>query len=333
MVRLGVSYYGSYLPWHLETDLKDIYDSGCDDVLVTLQENDFKVFRGKVQLTAKIAHKIGLKAVANFWGYACMLGGGRVSWLLTGNPETWQVNREGKKVGMGCMNNPVILSTLIGMVKDAASQEFDGFFIDEPTRAECFCQYCQERFRSIYGSSLFQVEPRKLNEFRSRSVTEFLEKVCDEVKGIDPKLETSTCIMPKDETLWKDAAKIRNLDYFGTDPYWLLSGEPITFVAESTRNVVDLCQRYGKKSLMWILCWKVPKGKEKEIHEATLLCAKEKPNAIYAWSYRGGLGTYEESDDADKAWSSLISAYKELKKANQERKDKKILNYPSEKED
>jgi len=226
MVRLGVSYYGSYLPWHLETDLKDIYDSGCDDVLVTLQENDFKVFRGKVELTAKMAHKIGLKAVANLWGYACMLGGGNVSRILTDNLGTWQVNREGKKAGMGCMNNPIIVSTLLDIVEDAASYEFDGFFIDEPTTAECFCQHCQEKFRSNYGGSLFRAEPRQLKEFESRSLIEFLEGVCDKVKDIDPKLETSTCIMPKDESLWEDAAKITNLDYFGTDPYWLLMAKP-----------------------------------------------------------------------------------------------------------
>jgi len=315
MIRLGVSYYGSYLPRHLETDLKDIYDSGCDDVLVTLQENDFKVFRGKVQLTAKIAHKIGLKAVANLWGYACMLGGGRVSKLLTDNSEAWQVNREGKKVGVGCMNNPVVLDALIGMVKDAASYGFDGFFVDEPTRAECFCQHCQEKFRSDYGGSLFQAEPGELREFRSRSVTEFVEKICNEVKQTDSRLETSTCVMPKDESLWEDVAEIRSLDYFGTDPYWLLTGESVDFVVESTRTIVELCGRRGKKSLMWILCWKVPLGKEDEIYEATLLCAKEKPDAIYAWSYRGGLGTYEESDDPEKSWLRLISAYKEIKRS------------------
>lgn len=314
MIRLGVAYYGSYMPWHLKTDLEDIYDSGCDDVLVTLQENDFTVFRGKVQLTARMAHEIGLKAVANLWGYACMLGGGRVSKLLTDNTETWQVNGEGKRVGMGCMNNPTVLSTMMDMVRDAASYEFDGFFIDEPTRADCFCQRCQEKFKSIYGSSIFQAEPTELNEFRSKSVVEFLEEVCDRVKDIDPKIETSTCIMPKDESLWEGAVGIRNLDYFGTDPYWLLMARPIMYVAESTRTVVELCRRHGKKSLMWVLCWKVPKGKEDEVYEAALLCAEEKPDVMYAWSYRGGLGTYEESDDAEKAWTRLVSAYREIKR-------------------
>jgi len=314
MLRLGVSYYGSYLPQHIQTDLSDIYDSGCDDVLVTLQGNDFKVLRGKVQLTAKIAHKIGLKAIANFWGYACMLGGGDVSKILTDDPETWQVSGEGRKIGMGCMNNPVVLNTLIDMLRDAASYEYDGFFVDEPTRAECFCQYCQAKFKSGYGVSLSQAAKDELEEFRSRSVIEFVEEICNKVKEIDPKLETSTCIMPKDQSLWEDATKIRNLDYFGTDPYWLLMGKPIDFVAESTRAVVELCRRQGKKSLMWVLCWRVPMGKEKQIHRATLLCAQEKPDAIYAWSYRGGLGTYEESDDAEKTWASLVSAYREIKR-------------------
>jgi len=314
MVRLGVSYYGSYLPWHLETDLKDIHNSGCDDVLVTLQENDFQVFRGKVQLTANIAHKIGLKAIGNFWGFACMLGGGHLSKILTDDAETWQVDKEGRKVGVGCMNNPPVVNALMDVARDAASYEFDGFFIDEPTTAECFCKHCQEKFEADYGGSLFHAARNELEEFRSRSVTDFLKEICNEVKEIDSKLETSTCIMPKDKSLWEAAAKIRSLDYFGTDPYWLLMAKPIDFVAESTRSVVELCRRYGKKSLMWVLCWKVPKGREKEIYNATLLCAQERPDAIYAWSYRGGLGTYEESDDPDKAWASLVSAYMEIKR-------------------
>ncbi len=313
-MRLGVAYYGSYLPWHLKQDLEDIKHCGCDDVLITLQENDFKVFNGKLRFAAKLAHDIGLKAIANFWGYARMLGGGRMSHLLVENLDAWQVNRDGRKIGAGCMNNPYVFNFLVKMVEDIASFDYDGIFIDEPTKTDCYCKYCKEKFRSEFDSSLFKASQTEIEEFRSKSVIDFLRKICEAVKDIDKNLETSTCIMPKDKDLWKDAVKIKSLDYFGTDPYWLLWNQPLSFVTESTKLVVQLCRRYNKKSLMWILCWKVPDGKEKEIYEAALLCAKERPDAIYTWSYKGGLGTYEESDNPHKAWLNIVNAYRDIRK-------------------
>ena len=197
-VKLGVAYMGSYLPWHLEQDLEDIYNSGCDEVLVNLQENDFHYQWGKAQFSARIAHKIGLKAIVNFWGYACMLDGGGMSKLLTDNPESWQVNREVRRIGVGCMNNPAVYSTLMEMTEDAASHDFDGFFIDELNRDECFCKHCQEGYKREYSASIFEATPKNLLQFRRRLVVKFIERVFKGVKAIDPRLETLTCIMPKD---------------------------------------------------------------------------------------------------------------------------------------
>jgi len=312
-MRLGVAYYGSYLPWHLKRDLNDISSIGCDDVLLTLQENDFAVFTGKVRFAAKIAHEAGLKAIANFWGFARMLGGGRMSNLLTESVEWWQVNREGQRIGLGCMNNPKIIEAVNKMIEEVATNEYDGIFIDEPTRSNCFCQYCKEKFRREFGGSLLSATPNELEEFRSKSVIDFLDEVCSYTKSLDPKLETATCVMPRDADLWERTVKITALDNFGTDPYWLLWGKPVSYVAELTDTIVKLCRRNRKKSLMWILCWKIPSGKEEEIYEAMISCAEKRPDAIYAWSYKAGLGTYEESDNPDKAWSTLIRAYRYIK--------------------
>lgn len=313
-MKLGMAYYGAYLPEHLATDLSAMRDMGCDEVLVTLAENDFYVFKGKVRSTPQIAHDLGLRVMANLWGYACAFGGGRVSRLLTDNADVWLVARDGSRVGMGCTNHPAIRQRAQEMVEECAGLGYDAYFWDEPTVQDCYCEHCQARYAERGGQgNLRDAAADALHAFRQASIASYVEDMSAYVKRLDSRFETATCVMPIDRDAWEVTAAMPSLDTFGTDPYWYCFHQGMPWVSETTAAAMEVSRRHGKRSLMWLQGWMIPAGREEEIVEAARCIAAEQPDALYTWGYRGGEGTVETCADPVRAWEAVVRAYKEVR--------------------
>lgn len=318
-MKLGMAYYGSHLPDHLLSDMTEIRQMGCDELLITLSENDFNIFKGKVQFGPAIAHDLGMRILANFWGFACAFGGGRLSLLLTNNPDVWMQLRDGSRLGQGCMNHPALLALARQQVDRCIAAGYDGFFWDEPTTQDCFCPHCQAKYAQTVGAGqpvadLLLADAEHVAAFRQASISGYVRAMSDYVKSQSTKLETATCVMPVDQAAWEDTASIPSLDTFGTDPYWFCWNQPASWVSGSTRETLELCQRTGKRSLMWLQGWAMPAGREGEIEEAAHLIAAEGPDALYTWGYRAGLGTNEACADPARAWETIKRAYAALKR-------------------
>ena len=58
--------------------------------------------------------------------------------------------------------------------------------------------------------------------------------------------------------------------------------------------------------------WNGATGREEEIYTGGQALAEVGCDSLYAWSYRGGLGTKEECDDPERAWTSVVRLYREL---------------------
>lgn len=314
-MKLGMAYMGAYLPEHLRNDLTEMRRTGCDEVIITLSENDFHVLQGKVRFAPRIAHDLGLRLLANFWGFACAFGGGRVSRLLTERIDCWLVRRDGRLQGEGCMNHPALLQRGREMVDECVSRGYDGFFWDEPTRQDCYCGHCRRLFREQSGEELTAAEPARVEAFRMQSVSGYVDAMSGYVKSVRGDLETSTCVMPHDEAAWDATARIGSLDTFGTDPYWMHFGWPLPRVTDCTRAVVDLCRRRGKRSMVWLQGWLVQAGREVEIEEAARRIAAERPDALYTWSYRASMGSDETSADPVRCWDEIVRVYGMLRRA------------------
>jgi len=312
-MKLGMAYYGAYLPEHLHADLAAMREMGCDEVLITLAENDFHIFPGKVRSAPAIAHDLGLRIVANLWGFACAFGGGRVSRLLTDNPDVWQVRRDGSRKGEGCMNHPALRRRAEEMVEMCAGLGYDAYFWDEPTVQDCYCEHCQAAYAAAGGRNLHAAGPDEVHAFRQASIASYVEGMSAFVKRLDARFETATCVMPTDEAAWEATAAIAPLDTFGTDPYWECFGQDMAWVSEKTRATVELSRRYGKRSLMWLQAWRMPAGREGEIEQAAQAIAAEAPDALYTWGFRAGEGTNEACEDPAAAWAAVVRAYRELR--------------------
>jgi hypothetical protein len=347
MMILGVSYHGSHLAEHMEADMDRMRDDGMRDVVMACQENDFKYMVGKIEDGPAIAHARGLRLYANFWGFACAFGGGRISKLLTDNPDVWLLAKDGSRQGHGCMNHPDLLARAKEQVDRCVETGYDGFFWDEPSRQMCYCRHCEREYEekrdpprragwlarqglspfppggkeglSRSPTNLLDATPDEEAQFRDHCVVLYVERLSKYVKEKRPTLWTGTCVQPRDRASWESVAAIKELDMFGTDPYWILfrlfnmpHGHTIQSAVEHTRDCIRLARKYGKEANVWLNAWKIPAGAEQELYEGGLAMANERPDSFYTWSWQAGRGTSEASDNPDLIWRTVERLYKKI---------------------
>jgi hypothetical protein len=312
---LGVSYIPAHLPEHIEADMHHLAEIGCTEVLFALQENHLHILTGALRFGAHIARAHALRPYAVIWGFANTFGGGRMSKAMLDDPELWCHTPDGVPYAEACLNNPHLVDRFVELAALCRDHGYEGMFVDEPTKQECFCPHCQEAFAAHGGGALAPSRgSAEYVTFRAQAVRDYTAGVCRRVKELAPHLGTITCVMPRDRDTWADVVAIAELDVFGTDPYWLLSGGRMT-LEQAVAHAADAQQisvQHGKRSQVWLNCWGIPQGREEEIRTGGRALAEVGCDSLYTWSYRGGMGTNEECDDADRAWASVVQLYREL---------------------
>jgi hypothetical protein len=322
-MELGVSYIAAHLPQHIRADMGHLREVGCTEVLFALQENHFNTLTGAVRFGADIAKESGLRPYVVVWGYANTFGGGRMSDLLLEDRSLWRVQADGALLPRACLNHPRLVDTFVEMAATCRSYGFEGMFIDEPMAQDCFCRHCQERFEASFGANLVEAQGTEAyGAFQEDTVVRYVAGVCQRIKALDVGLMTVACVMPMPphDRLFEPVASVADLDVFGTDPYWLLSGRygfdaSLESAVNDARRVKLLCDEKKKASQIWLNCWKIPAGLEGEIYTGGRRLAEVGCDSLYTWSFRGGLGTYEECDNPGVAWESVVRLYRELSDA------------------
>lgn len=310
---LGVSYIAAHLPDHIEADMKHLKAIGCTEVLFALQENHVVTLTGAVRFGAKIAKENGLRPYVVVWGYANTFGGGRMSKVMLEDLGMWRVAKDGTRVALACLNNPRLVDRFIEITDVCRANGFEGMFVDEPTIQECFCEHCRNAFSDAFGKDLLASEgTEEYQTFQKDTVSRYTDALCKRIKVLDARQKTIACVMPHDRECFEAVASIPELDIFGTDPYWLVGGEPLEKAVADTQLVKEICERKGKSSQIWLNCWKIPAGREEEIYTGGKALAEAGCDSMYTWSFRGGLSTDEECDDPPKAWESVCRLYREL---------------------
>ncbi len=295
---------GHHNPKHIQTDLNEIKQLGCDDVFLAIQENDFSYFDGKIKFFPRIASDAGLRPIAIFWGLVNYFGGGKSSQFLLKNPQAHQKDINGAFKPAGCYNNPSVFEFIKQLIDEIVFAGFKAYFIDEPSLIDCYCQACCDLFESMYFKNLKEADEALVAEFRKRSVVHYVNKVSEYIKNNYPVLETMCCIMPCDNTVWKDIAKIKNLDDLGTDIYWVNEDKDVEQMAPIMKEMSSLCRHNNKKHHEWLQCWGVKKGKEQRIIESGNVILREAPDALYVWAYNAQLGTSEACEDPGSSWEA-----------------------------
>jgi len=321
-MRYGTAYMGTHTPEGLRRELEEIKRLGFDEIVLACQENDFMHFTGKIEFCPKIARELGLITLVNLWGFASAFGGGRISRLVADYPEVMVVGPDGKpgftewpagnRIQPGCPNHPLVVERARKFAQAAIDAGADGFFWDEPTQFDCYCSACLSLFRDAGSGDLKTAPEAARKAFRSRSVARWVEEMSGWVKKENPKLVTSTCVMPSDRDAWKDAAGCPSLDSLGTDTYWMLENKPVSWMTEPCLALVEEARKNRKSPHLWLQCWKIIRGRERELVEASVELAKAKPGTIYVWAYRGQLGTTEACDAPDAAWACAVEGLRAI---------------------
>ncbi|MCK4994019.1 MAG: hypothetical protein KAS13_03070 [Candidatus Omnitrophica bacterium] len=312
-MRTGVSYMGHHNPRHIETDLLDIKSIGCDDVLLAAQENDFVYMTGKVDFFSRLCKEHGLRPLAIFWGVINYFGGGKSSQFLLNYPKAHQVNRDGSYNSAGCYNNLEVLKYIRGLIDRIAEKGFEGYFIDEPSRIDCFCASCVRIYRDMYSGDLFKASVEQETQFRKQCIVRYICLLTDYIKLTYPQMETICCVMPCDKSVWEDVSRIDSLDNLGSDLYWVNNDTPVEEMIPVIQDMGKLCKSKNKKHHQWLQCWGVQKGQEQRVGEQGKILLNEDLNALYVWAYQGQVGISESCDDPQAAWAQASQIIKQAK--------------------
>jgi hypothetical protein len=306
-MRTGVSYMSHHNPKHIATDMRAMQDVQLDEIFVCCQENDFKVFTGKVKFTPQVAKDHGIRPLALFWGVLNLFGGGRQSHFLLEHPECFQVRKDGSHWKEGCYVNPLSVQFIHGLIDTAAEAGYEGYFVDEPTPLrDCFCTACRAQYAAWYDGDLMTAPPAQAEAFRQRCVVAYIREMADYCKTNHPQLETFCCLMEHDYALWEAAAQIASLDNLGTDLYWTNNDRDLAEMPPIIEKMAALTKAHGKTHHEWLECWRVKAGREARVRQQGEIMVRQQPDAFYVWAWEGQLGTYETCANPELAWSQAV---------------------------
>ena len=312
-MRTGISYMGHHNPKHMKVDFLDIKQLGCDDVFLAAQENDFVYMTGKVDFLPEIAKDLGIKPHMILWGVLNYFGGGKSSQFLLDNPRAHQVQKDGSYNAAGCYNNPDCIAYIKKLIDVSVEKGYEGYFIDEPSLIDCYCDSCRKLFQQYGGFDLLTATDEQLKKFREHCIVGYVRNITEYIKQGYSQVETMCCVMPQDKSVWEPVAALPHLDSIGTDIYWVNEDNNVNEMIPMLNDMTQLCKVHNKKQHQWLQAWGVSNGKEQRIIEQGDILLKEKLNALYVWAYQGQLGTSESCDDPKAVWNAACEILRKAK--------------------
>jgi hypothetical protein len=336
-MKLGASYFGNRTLKHVRTDMEKMVDDGCNLVVHTMSEHDITYHSQTMVDIVKVSREVGLEVFLDPWGIGRVFGGESFSTFVKLFPEARQKLSfaEGEiNVNKACINSKAFRDKMLEWIELAASTGAEGVFWDEPhlfygeftelfakTKIiwGCTCQTCKDIFKNSYGYDMPMEFTDDVMEFRQETILNFLEFMSDHSSS--KGLRNAVCVFPISEPKygiyqWDKLVKLKNIDIFGSDPYWFSYNESVSgFVEKVSREVVRLCKLYNKEPQIWIQGFRVPEGREEEVSTAIKTAFDSGVRNIATWCFEGGACmTYISSDRPEIVWNSISKEYKELRK-------------------
>ena len=113
-----------------------------------------------------------------------------------------------------------------------------------------------------------------------------------------------------------------HLDNLGCDPYWYSKKDlesPYQFVYDKTKQSVQNSDHFGKDHNIWIQTYKVPRGREEEIIEATEAAYDAGARTLLAWGYMGSESNDYGAQNPLRTWTITVEAMKRVRAAERDR--------------
>ncbi len=298
-MKLGCSYFGNRILKHFLVDLRELQEMGCTFVVHTYSENDMVFCHAAVADLVAATKEAGLEAWIDPWGVGKVFGGEAFSNFVMQNVDAMQVLSDGLPAGLACPNHPRFRSFMREWIDAAASTGAQVAFWDEPhfyiptwmggrpNTWGCRCEHCQRLFEQINGYPMPTEETDQVHSFKEHCIEEFLRELTG--YAAQRGMRNALCVLPHRNTAhgtanWERLARIRPLEVFGTDPYWLAAKRDVEdYVRQASREVVTIAKANGLEAQIWLQGFGVPAGKEDELVRAVEIMCEEGVRNIAVW--------------------------------------------------
>ena len=126
----AVSYYGLNYEEHARADFKEMLAHGCDTVILAITEFDLDFWFPNLNNIIKVAHEVGLRAIADLWGIGKYFGGEQVSLFLQNNIHNRQVSAiTGEPLNAACFNTASFRDYFLRMAVKSRREHRDRRFL------------------------------------------------------------------------------------------------------------------------------------------------------------------------------------------------------------
>lgn len=340
MIQTGVSYYGCRIPWRAREDLQAIADNACTFVVHTFSEEDHEFYAKAVGEIVRDTRALGLEAWLDPWGVGQAFGGETYSSLVMKRRDLCQVSAKGEPLPIACLNHPDFLGYLAGWAKTAVELGAQVLFWDEPhffiypegpetgppeversfatpTGWACRCATCQAKFQAAFRQPMPATLTPEVLKFKEDCLVEFLAFLCDQGRRLN--VRNAMCYLPFENSStfsdWARVAALPGIDIIGTDPYWRAGQADVAaHVGRAAKRIADLAFAHRKEGQIWILNFNIPRGEEGKIVEAVDATYAAGIRNLAAWSYYGAGYISLASQDPQRVWETLGTAYHALRR-------------------
>jgi hypothetical protein len=161
--HLGSSYFGNRILKHVETDMRELVDMGCDLVIHTMSENDFRFYYRQIQEIVRLSQSLGLETYIDPWGVGKIFGGEAYSEFINFKPHTRQVLSDESTGPLACLNHPefqAFMGEWVDGALDTARTSSSGrapflhfrWALRSDNAWGCRCKYCRSYSKSAMGN-------------------------------------------------------------------------------------------------------------------------------------------------------------------------------------
>ena len=179
----------------------------------------------------------------------------------------------------------------------------------------CRCDACQAAFQSRFAKPMPESVTPDVEMFLDDLMSETLAWMVEAARGRG--LQSSIVLLANesyDPALWRAAASLPGVRYFGTTAFWLFYGIPEmemeTYLSLWTGRILDATTGTNAEPLGWVQAFGVEAGREPEVERVVEILSDAGVTTIAVWSYlacvaMSGLAP----DDPAAVWSAVERGY------------------------
>jgi hypothetical protein len=298
--RLGVSYFGNRYPHHARDDLRAIAATGASIVVHVMSEADLRWNPDTLAELVQIGHEYGLQPWLTPWAVGGVFGGESSSYAVTEHPDACQRASDGRHLPALCPRQPVFRSLIEVWIDAAAAAgaevvQWDELHLALPYRAgttlwACRCDACQDAFRDRFGKPMPESITPDVEAFFDDLISDTLAWMVGSARRRN--LDSSIVLLANesnDPALWRAAASLPGVRYFGTTAFWLFYGIPTdeveTYLSHWAGRVLEATTGTDAAPMGWVQAFDVPAGRESEVERAIGILREAGVTTIAVWSY------------------------------------------------